>query len=50
MTELLRFCQSGWGSLTLLFLAAVLIQFLGWMLLTTLLRRFIRFVRDAWGS
>jgi len=48
MDALLSFCKSGWGSLTLLFLAAVLIQFLGWMVLTTALRRLIRFVKDAW--
>ena len=49
MDALLRFCQSGIGGLILVALAGFLVFLFQWMLLTTLLRRLIRFVKDAWG-
>jgi len=48
MDALLCLLRSGWAQLVLLFLFAVLVQFLGWMVLTTALRWLIRFVKEAW--
>ncbi len=48
MDALLGFCKSGTGQLVLIALFYVLILLLGGMMLTTLLRRLIRFVKDSW--
>jgi len=48
MDALLRFCQSLPGQLILGFSFVGLLTLLGWMCLTTLVRRLVRWVKEEW--
>jgi len=50
MDALLRFCQSTTGMFLLVLLLGALVLLLEGMIITTAIRWFLRFVKDAWYS